>query len=706
MSVRQTLFLALMLYGLSLSGQSISPFIHIDQFGYHPEATKVAVISNPIVGFNGNLSYAPPGLFEIRNANDDSPIGQYAPEVWNAGGTHFQSGDQGWWLDFSDLTTIGQYYLIDPVSGERSGDFRISEDVYTDILKTAGRAFYYNRCNMEKALSFAETGWTDATSFLNPLQDGNCRYIYDPDNLNLEKDLSGGWFDAGDYNKYVTFAYPAVMNLLWAYEENPQAFGDNWDIPESGNGIPDILDEVKWELDWLIKMNNADGSTHIKMGSTDFSDNDSAPPSANFDQRFYGPTCSSASIAVAGMFALASSIFDDFAVHATYSQSLRTKAQMAWAFVSPLITNNQLEVNCDDGSILAGDADWDATTQVENALVAAIHLFDLTGNSAYQDYITNNASSVEPVSNTFWGCYKMPLNDALVLYAQNPSAEPNTATQILNALQTDASNNWNGYYGLNTSDLYRAFMPDWSYHWGSNQPKANYGILNTLVIKADILGNQANFHSAAEAMMHYFHGVNPLGMVMLSNMYDYGGDNCVNEIYHTWFQDGSDWDHALNSAIGPAPGFVTGGPNAQFSVPALSPPSSQPLQKSYLDFNDNWPNNSWEISEPAIYYQAAYVRLLANFVDQSIVSVSESEEREKDFQVFPNPAGKELVIYAEQLVFDVVVLSPSGQKLRAFSNVKSGEYLDISNFPQGVLLFQILDDHSEVMAVKKVVRYD
>jgi len=65
---------------------------------------------------------------------------------------------------------------------------------------------------------------------------------------------------------------------------------------------------------------------------------------------------------------------------------------------------------------------------------------------------------------------------------------------------------------------------------------------------------------------------------------------------------------------GPAPGFVTGGANPNFSVGALSPPSGQPLQKSYLDFNDGWPNNSWEISEPAIYYQAAYLRLIASIV--------------------------------------------------------------------------------------------
>ena len=138
-------------------------------------------------------------------------------------------------------------------------------------------------------------------NFTNPLQDADCRYVYDAENAALEKDLTGGWFDAGDYNKYVTFAHTAVHDLLWAYRNNPDVFGDNWNIPESGNGIPDILDEIKWETDWLLKMANPDGSVIIKMGSIDYDDNSNAPPSANTDRRYYGPTCTSASIATASL---------------------------------------------------------------------------------------------------------------------------------------------------------------------------------------------------------------------------------------------------------------------------------------------------------------------------------------------------------------------------------------------------------------------
>ena len=119
--------------------------------------------------------------------------------------------------------------------------------------------------------------------------------------------------------------------------------------------------------------------------------------------------------------------------------------------------------------------------------------------------------------------------------------------------------------------------------------------------------------NAAEGYIHYLHGVNPLNMVYLSNMYEYGGDNCVNQFYHTWFDDESNlWDQVGVSTYGPAPGFLTGGPNPNYEVDgccpnncgstnnnskctseSLLPPKDQPDAKSYKDFNTNWPINSW-----------------------------------------------------------------------------------------------------------------
>ena len=610
-------FLFLLLFTNFLFAQS--PFIQVDQFGYLPDATKVAVLSDPQVGANAALSYTPPMQLEVRDAATNTTVFTGNRTIWNAGATHSQSGDRGWWFDFSSVTAPGSYYVYDPVNNESSATFDIAPDVYEEVVKAAFKMFYYNRCNDAKVVPYAGANWTDGNNFP---QDTNTRYIFDQGNIALEKDLRGGWFDAGDYNKYVTFTTTVMHNLLWAYRENPSFFGDDWNIPESGNGIPDILDEIKWELDWLLKMTNADGSVHIKMGSKNYAENTAYPPSANTDMRYYGPTCSSASISNASVFAHAAKVFAQFQSRSAYATQLEANAIQTWAYVLPLLNAGTLDTTCDNGEIVAGDADWNVALQRENAVLAAVHLYDLTGDATYENYVATHYSDVEMIQNTFLSTYKIPIQDAMLLYTKLPNITSSVAATITNAATTDSGNNWNGYYGFdenNHPDLYRAYMPDWSYHWGSCQSSAGYGVLNLQMAKYAINpASEDSYRAKAKEMLHYFHGVNPLGTVYLSNMYTFGAERSANEIYHTWFYDGSNWDNALTSLYGPAPGFVVGGPNANFSVGTLSPPSDEPMQKAYLDFNDGYPNSSWEITEPAIYYQAIYLRLAANIANTDV----------------------------------------------------------------------------------------
>jgi hypothetical protein len=115
-------------------------------------------------------------------------------------------------------------------------------------------------------------------------------------------------------------------------------------------------------------------------------------------------------------------------------------------------------------------------------------------------------------------------------------------------------------------------------------------------------------------------------LVYLSNMFALGAEESVGEIYHNWFKDGDPlWDSARVSTFGPAPGYVVGGPNAQYcahqsndNACVNSPARRQPAEKAYIDGNTGWePANpydkSWEFSEPGIYYQASYVRLVSKF---------------------------------------------------------------------------------------------
>ncbi|MCB0665212.1 MAG: glycoside hydrolase family 9 protein [Saprospiraceae bacterium] len=686
-----------------------SDFIMVDQFGYLAEADKIAVIADPQSGFNGAASYSPGSTIEVRNAQNDQPVFSGSPAIWNSGNTHNLSGDRGWWFDFSPVTVEGSYYLYDTGTGHQSSVFVIGSNPFKNVLIAALRAFYYNRCNAAKVSPYAGMDWTDDSNFDHAQQDYDCRYIYEPNNVTTAKDLHGGWFDAGDYNKYVTFAHNPVHDLLWAYQENPALFGDDWNWPESGNNIPDILDEVQWELDWLMRMTNPDGTAHIKMGSNSYSVNISAPPSLNTDPRYYGPTCTAASIAVASMFAHASLVYESIAGKSSYADSLKSQAIQCWSHFLIRFNAGMLETACDDGSIIAGDADWNLDDQKSTGIIAAVYLFKLTGESQYHNFVIDHYAEVEPVSNNFWGPYRNQISEALLFYCTLPQANSTVKTAILNSASTDISNNYNGIFNLGSEDLYRVNAPEWMYHWGSNQPIANMGNLCNMMIKYDVLPTSNDMlKEKSTELVHYFHGINPMGLVYLSNMYSLGGDRCANEIYHTWFNDGTDWDHALNSPYGPAPGFVVGGPNKDFSLSSPSPPANQPPQKSYLDFNTGWPDNSWEITEPAIYYQAAYIRLLAHQVtaDGSTTPVTNLQLSNDCIEIYPNPTNNFFHLRGVLDQYNIAIYSSNGSLYQTIDNQGAEAIIDMSGLPSGTFLIRVENAQNNTLCVQKILKQD
>ncbi|PDS24530.1 glycoside hydrolase family 9 protein [Flavobacterium branchiophilum] len=649
-----------------------NPFIEVDQFGYFTTGTKVAVLRNPQTGFNAAESYTASATLQVKNSSN-TVVYTGAVSIWNAGITDSFSGDKGWWFDFSSVTVPGTYYIYDATNAKSSATFQIATNPYTEVLKAATKMFYYNRCNFTKAVPFANSKWTDGLNFNNNLQDYNARSVFAQNNAATEKELSGGWFDAGDYNKYVTFTYSVIHDLLMAYESNPAIFGDDWNIPESGNNVPDILDELKYELDWLYKMSNSDGSVYIKMGSKNYSQNSSYPPSANTDPRYYGNLCTAASATIASTFSHAAIIFNAIG-NTTYASQLQNRAIACYNYTLPFYTSNTLQTNCDNGEIVSGDADVSSTEQKTMMVSAAIYLYKLTNIATYNTFITTNAPIITPLSDSNWGADYTPIQDALLYYTTLPNATTTLVNSITNAAQNDVTNNWNNFYGISNLGLYRDYMPQWAYYWGSNRIKAKYGNLNLLYAKYGI-GNASNLKNRAKELMHSFHGVNPLGIVQLSNMYEFGADYSINELYHQWFANGSVYDNAITSSKGPAPGYLVGGPNKDFSVTSLSPPYGQPATKSYLDFNDGYPNNSWEVSEPAINNQAAYIRLLAGVIsnfDTNLLTIS--FENNTDFQVaiYPNPSNGEWEIHSHATLKNVKAFDILGKevKVNTISNNK------------------------------------
>ena len=253
--------------GLTLFGQTsseITPFIRAGQFGYLPAQQKIAVIADPYEGFDAAEEYRPGTRkkdYEVRSLPSHKTVFRGTIAAWNNGQVHGQSGDKGWYFDFSRLRRPGEYYIFDKATGKASFPFRIGDDVYDEVLKQVVRVFFYQRVNFPKKPPYADEKWADEAAFDAPGAQGYAvRNRWAKDDPSTERDLHGGWFDAGDPNKYTTFASEAVRSLIDAMRKAPQAFGDNFGIPESGNGIPGLLDELMWELDWLKRMQDATGT--------------------------------------------------------------------------------------------------------------------------------------------------------------------------------------------------------------------------------------------------------------------------------------------------------------------------------------------------------------------------------------------------------------------------------------------------------------
>jgi len=594
---------------------SFNGHIAVDQFGYLPEMEKTAVLSDPQQGFNANDHYRPGDVIEVRTVESNSIVFAAAPLAWHGGATDPQSGDRAWWFDFSVITNSGEYYVFDPLNRVRSARFRIGPAVYEDVLKQAVRMFYYQRRGTAKRPPYADARWTDGTNFLGPLQDSECRLVTNPTPA-TQRDLRGGWFDAGDYNKYVNFTLAPISDLLTAYRMNPGIWPDNWNIPESGNGIPDLLDEVKWELDWLLRMQNPDGSVLSKVGDSEHAS--ASPPSTEHSQMFYGAESTTSTLTAAGDFAQAADLYESAGM-AAYGRTLRAAAVAAWnwAGAHPAVIFTNTGFLSADPEV---DRDHYAAERDQLRIRAAVFLYALTREPVYRSYVESNYEGVAAVFGKWWDVYHTAVQDALLYFSTLPDVSPPVATKIREAKQISIGRD--DYLGAWTSgrDPYRAFLVDDCYHWGSNAPKSNAGLLfaEHAGYRVDPAG-AAVYRRAAAGYLHYLHGVNPLAMVYLSNMREHGAENCVNSIYHSWFAHGTKYENAL-TAIGPAPGYVPGGANKNFhpadayTGPPLVPPMDQPPQKAYRDWNTSWPEDSWEVTEPSLSYQGPYVFLLSFFV--------------------------------------------------------------------------------------------
>jgi endoglucanase len=609
----------------------VSKYIVVDQFGYLPDSRKIAVIRDPQVGYDKNESFKPGEQYFLIDAKTGAEVLNKKIKVWLNGSTDLTSGDKAWWFDFSEITKEGSYYVLDKTNKVRSYEFNISKDVYKEVLKQAVRSFFYQRVGFKKEEKYTGKGWADKASHIGPLQDKNCRVYNDKDNPATERDVSGGWYDAGDYNKYTNWTANYVTDMMKSYLEYPEVWADDYNIPESGNGIPDLLDEAMWGVDHLLRIQNQDGSMISCIGESHAS-----PPSAATGPSLYGTPSTSSALNSAAAFALASKVYGMIG-KADYSEKLKQAAIKAWAWAeaNPRVIFKNNDAGSGTQGLCAGQQEEDDYGRLMDRQEAAVFLFDVTGDVKYRDAFDKNYrkshlfewASVQPWEPSY--------QDAYLYYTMVKGATRTVADEIREIYKNGMGNDFASYE--QTADCYMANLKD--YTWGSNSVKSIVGnnFLNMIYYNVDPTKTKDAI-SAAEGYIHYIHGVNPLSMVYLSNMYPYGGENCVNEFYHSWFCDDSPlWNRVGESTYGPPPGFLTGGPNPSYDIDGccpdncggdwaknecssepITPPKGQPAQKAYKDFNTGWPLNSWSVTENSCGYQCNYIRLLSKLVPKPV----------------------------------------------------------------------------------------
>ena len=596
--------LALLTFALVLAAEltaaPISHAIKLDNFGYRPGDTKIAV-----------FSIDPGATVEVRDTADNVilTIPADGGSITSEGFDGAPSGDTVWWVDFSPLVATGTYRLYSPLLEAQSYDFKVAGDVYRRVMQAALKTFYFQRCNIAKEITHAGA-WADAAAcHMDDIAVGAATGHTDFGSL----DLTGGWHDAGDYNKYAwTAVSTAVLHLLRAFEENPGLFSDSdLNIPESGNGVPDILDEIIYELDWLLKMQLPGGAVlsqlHVDGWASD------SPPSADTNQRFYQDPNLESGAVLAGTCALAARVFGDHGMTA-YANTLRTAALTTWTWLQA-----------------QGDSDV--------KLWAAAEIFRLDPNqTAARAYV--DSFYPDDWNGRFFNVLSYDTQAALT-YVQTDAASASVKANMMGSIGAQVD------YIFATNDLYRNGMPDWSYHWGSNAMRAGYGVFLTMAARLGATGSATETECFAHALdfLHYFHGQNPLSMVYLTNTASIAGEHSLYQLYHAWFGasasasssasyigkppgitepdypyfKGTD-NHAVSddksSTFGPAPGFVPGGPNASYSGTAIPPAGATYLNRFYRDWCDQtvWTAVTWEITENSIGYQGPYVALAAAFV--------------------------------------------------------------------------------------------
>ena len=549
-----------------------APPIRVNEAGYITEGEKYAYVA----GFPDALAADAGASFDVRKADDDAPAASGRLSLVSAQEA-LVSGEKVLKADFSWLTEPGRYYVaVDGLAP--SPVFEVGTRVFKPLLRDALRYFYYQRQGLALEEPFAE-GFArgaghpgDSTALMR--------------SSGAPRDVSQGWYDAGDYGKYTAFAAGPIVDLLSAWEAFPEAFDDRNNIPESGNGRPDVLDEVKWELDWLLKMQDADsgGFYHLVYPNNCPAEGSCRPEDAT-EQRYVEdliggagnvrPTASTAK-AVA---ALAHAGRAYWTYDKDYAGRLIEAARAGWRY---------LEDN--PANVRATGFNGEQQTDGADRLWAAAELFRATKDRGYEAYYLQHSPAFESVwASTTDNAGETPMR-AFLAFNSAPSADAK-ARQRFRELYRE----WRERQLARTRTTWRNFLDEGTepsgsdYYWGSNSVTLQTIAVIAVADRAATGEIGPGLVDAARAQLNYVLGINPLRKSYVTG---HGADAPKQVYSHIFSHDGVE---RL------PPGILVEGPN-QYEGWAYS----RFFGKAYADTNTDW-----TVSEHAIYFNASLAFVLA-----------------------------------------------------------------------------------------------
>ena len=537
----------------TFSDSDIYGNVKANQVGYLPGSPKLGKLGN----FLGDAWFMPidtvnPPEFQIRNGSDQVVFNGLAKFLKSDADF---SGESVFDLDFSAFATPGEYHLYVPGYG-RSESFVIASNVYDAVAVETARGLFYQRAGDLPAANggdWKRGGLPATTAEIHPSQSSSPLFSAMDHPVGTPIPMMGGWLDAGDYGRYMPTAASALFILFTAFELYPEKFPDkHYNIPESGNAIPDILDELKYETDWLKQMQAPDGGVYFRVTPATWS---SGLPADEHNKLFVSEKTTQSTAVFAAAMAMAARNFKTY--FPAYAEECLNRAKKAWQFLQQHPDASPV-VNVP--GISAGP--YPDPIDLDNRAWAAAELYKTTGEAIYK---TNFLNLYSQIPHQFHATMSWAHHTFKAAWAHATTTFPADQTHIAeckNKLNTEILVNYNSRT-MNVHAYHGAYHPFKGFvgygTFGMAQSYAfDYILFSYLLGKPELL-------DYAKIQLDIPLGNNPLSKSFITG----AGKNPPKQPLH--------WSTVPGKFAKPVPGIPVFGPNASL---LMNRPSSFAIQDS------------------------------------------------------------------------------------------------------------------------------